>query len=355
MRGPFWRRIVCVLAAGVSLSAAPLGQQRSATSDLSTRFDRFERGDWSVVQGPALSPDDLQALLKSIKTAAPAWAAAAGPEQQRRRRLAVATYVLQILNAEEDPYLWLGGGTLMKYHQPLPAAELVEWTADFLKRDPPLIAERWWHLGAIALLERSKAVEELVLETDRARGRFPDEDRWVLARAIAEELPTWPEVRDGRYFAPAALHILDRYREAAGRASVAAEAELRVGYFELRRGYPDAALTHFEHVGAPPDPMLRYWLGLFQGEALEQLKRDADALAAYRRAFDAAPYAQSAALALAAALENTHRAPEAAALTTQTLSVRPTPFDPWAIYTLPDIRFWPHITAQLRAAITVTE
>jgi tetratricopeptide (TPR) repeat protein len=352
MRGPLRRRIaaICVLAFGVSL--APRAQQ---TSDLSSRLDRFERGDWSVAQGPALSPDDLQTLLRTLKTAAPGWIAADGAQQQRRRRLVVATYVLQILNTEEDPYLWLGGGTYGRYHQPLPAAALLEWAADFLKHDAPLLAERWWHLGAIALLERSKAVEELVLECDRARGRFPDEDRWVLARALARELPSWPQVRDGRMFSASGGSRLFGYEDAVARVSVKGEAELRIGYFELRSGRPNAALKDFEQVGNPTDPALRYWLGLFQGQALEQVSRETDAVAAYRRAFDAAPFAQSAALALAAALAADHRAPEAAALTERTLTIRPVPFDPWAIYTLPDIRFWPRATAELRSAVTTPQ
>ena len=129
---------------------------------------------------------------------------------------------------------------------------------------------------------------------------------------------------------------------------------VEVRHLELRRGHPDLALTHFAQAGTPADRTLRYWLGLFEGEALEQSGRGAEAVASYRRAFDAAPYAQSAAFALAAALENANHAPEAATITARTLTVHPAPDDPWSIYTCPDIRFWPRVTAELRAATVVS-
>lgn len=353
-------------------SAAGAPAATAAVSGLSIRLDQFGQGDWSIFDAPPPTPEELQGLLKWLRANATTWTTAVGAASEDHRRLVVATFVLQMLNTEQDPFLWFGGGKVSEkaldpsgrwpvgqahiYDQPLPATELLQWAAAFLKGGPPLPAERWWHLGAIALLEREHATEALSFEADSAHARFPSEDRYVLARALAQEELTWPQIRDGRaLLVDPALYIAisDRYREASARESVKSEAELRMGFLELRRGHPDVALSHLALVGTPVDPALRYWLGLFRGEALEQSGRGAAAIASYQGAFKEAPYAQSATFALAAALENAHRAPEAAVLTSRTLTERPAPFDPWSIYTFPDIRFWPRATQELRAAVTV--
>lgn len=304
---------------------------------------------------PALEPDALVATLKTLRATAPGWIAAAGPQQERRRRLAVATYVLHLLSSQEDPFLWQGGGSPFRYRRALPAIDLLEWACGILRSAPPLVAERWWHLGAIALLERHNAQQTLALHLAHAHGRFPDEDRWVLGRAIAEELRTWPQARDdGPLMLTPALTsaILGRYDEAIARESVRAEALIRLGYFELRRQRVDAALARFAQAGTPKDPALRYWLFLFTGQALERTKRLSDALAAYRAALEDAPYAQSAVLALASALVAAHRDAEASALVQRAIAMRPAPRDPWADFIQPDWRFWERINVELRKAVT---
>lgn len=348
------RTAATLLVVGLT-AAIHAGTQQSSPIDVPATLDRFDRGDWSVAAGAAMSPDQLESFQKAIRESAPAWIAAGAPATQPRRRLSVATFLLQILSVQEDPFVWQGGGQVSRYHAPLPAAALVEWTADMLKHDPPAAAERWWHLGAIALLERARGIEMLDLEIERARARFPTEDRWTLARAISQEFDTWPEPRDSRHFDPSPLilgRIRERYQEALARPSVRQEAELRLGYLELRRGRFDEARAHFDKVGTPAEATLRYWLGLFQGQLFEQTKHWPEAVDAYQHAFDAAPYAQSAAIALADALVQAHRPAEAATISSRTLTLRPVPFDPWVIYTLPDLRFWPRITAELRSALS---
>jgi tetratricopeptide (TPR) repeat protein len=351
------------------LHAAVLAQP---TAPSMNALDAFERGEWTDGDAPVLDPDVLVQTFKTLKSVAPGWVAAAPPGQQRRRRLAVATYVLQLLRSQEDPYLWQGGVAMPsrpgletrttasaapgnRYRRPLPAVDLLEWACSFLRQDSPLVAERWWHLGAIALLERHDASQMLALHLAHARGRFPAEDRWVLGRAIAEDLLTWPEPRDDRPFAvmPAATAtIIGRYEEAMARDSVREEAAIRLGYFELRRNRTDAALARFDQAGVPKDAILRYWLALFRGQALERQKRAGDAIASYQSALKDAPYAQSAVLALAAALVGAHRDGEAAGLVERALAMHPPPYDPWADYVLPDWRFWPRATRELRKAVT---
>jgi tetratricopeptide (TPR) repeat protein len=375
------QRVYMTLNPLVARPAAPLGpapqpatipipvpsvRVEAPSVDLSATLEGFENGEWSEARAPVMTPEGLQNLLRSLQDHAPAWIATAGAADQRRRRLAVATFTLQVLYTQIDPFLWLGGGHRdarfatardshgARYRTLMPAAALLDWAGDILKPDPPLPAERWWHLAAIALLERSNATDALNQEIDLASSRFPTEERWTLARAISQELPTWPDARDSRPFDPSpetALPIEDRYQEAIRRPSIKAEAEVRLGYFELRRGRVDAALKAFNAAGASPDGAVKYWLGLFQGQALERKQDAAGAIEAYGRAVAAVPYAQTAAFSLAAALAGAHRGSESAALTARALSLHDSRIDPWTIYTLPDMRFWDRATIDLRAAI----
>ncbi|HEY3883589.1 MAG TPA: VWA domain-containing protein, partial [Vicinamibacterales bacterium] len=171
-------------------------------------LERFEHGDWSLFDQAPPTPEDLRGMLKWFRANAATWTAAEGAANERQRRLVLATFILEMLNTEQDPFLWFGGGRLGdslqhplyavngtgadKYDEPLPATEMLQWAAAFLKGEPPLPAERWWHLGAIALLEREHATEALTIEADAAHARFPSEDRYVLARAISREELTWP-------------------------------------------------------------------------------------------------------------------------------------------------------------------
>jgi len=344
MTASVWTACVALLLIAPARAAAQVG----------AALDAFERSDWVHVNAPPLPPEDLLATLKALKHGAPEWIAATGPRDEPRRRLLVATYVLHLLASQEDPLLWQGGGSPFHYQRSLPAIELLEWACRFLRDEPQAVTERWWHLGAIALLERHGAAQALILHLDHAHGRFPGEDRWVLGRAIAEELRTWPEARDARplILAPeVTAAVVGRYEEAAARDSIRAEAWIRLGYFELRRHRPDAALLRFRQAGTPVEPALRYWQSLFAGQALERAQRAPEAIDAYRAALDAAPDAQSAALALAGALVAARRDSEAWTLVQRVLAVQPASHDPWADYVQPDWRFWDRVKTELRKAV----
>jgi hypothetical protein len=361
--------VACLLLAFAPRVEPPL--RSAADSQQARALDTFERGDWTDDGAPLLEPAALEAAIKDLKTIAPEWIAARGTGEAPRRRLAVATYVLQLLRPQEDPYLWQGGVAMpgrpgpdalnlsmppgSRYQRPLPAVDALEWACSLLREGPPLVAERWWHMAAMGLLERRNAARMLVLHLDHARKRFPSEDRWTLGRAVAEDLQTWPEPRDDRPFeiAPSATAaLIGRYQEAMARDSVRDEALVRLGYFELRRNRTAAALALFSRVAQPHDRALRYWLALFRGQALEERQRIEDAIASYEAALLEAPYAQSAVTALAAAQVRVHHDAEAAALIDRALAIHPAPDDPWAEYVFPDWRFLSRATAELRKAVT---
>jgi len=321
------------------LPGPSIARGRAAAIDA---LNRYERGEWQDAVPASATRGDLDELL----WAAGDWIRAIGAEHEPRRRLAVASYLVEFLAFHAlDIALW----------QPRqPASEALEWVCGELRKAPAVPAERWWHAASIALLERVGAVASLQRHLEHAEGRFPDEPRWILARALMEELRTWPERRDDETFS-IPKDVADRMTSAFTRASIQqvlrAEAELRWGYQELRRGHADAALAHFEQAGSPADPHLRYWLHLFRGRALERTDRLKEAIASYELALSAVPYAQSAALALAAALVKDHRPSEAAAMMLRTLSVQPPTTDPWDSYTSPDARYWPLLVEQLHRAV----
>ena len=145
--------------------------------------------------------------------------------------------------------------------------------------------------------------------------------------------------------------VATRYQDAMTHDSVREEAEVRWGYFELAQGRTDGALPHFDRAGTPDDAIVRYWLLLFKGRAFERKNRLDDAIAAYRLAMGVAPFAQSAALSLAAALVSHHRPVEAAAIVSRSLSVADRGIDPWVYYGTPDGRFWPASMTDLMKTI----
>ena len=355
---------LAVLMAGLLVAPASIAARQTAQSSVATVLDRYERGDWSGANVPTLADSQLRSMLGDLKKVTPVWIKAASANDIPRRRLAAASFVLELLSSQNDPLLWDDGK---------PASDMLEWACGLLREAPPTPAERTWYLASFALLERLHAIVTIDRHIEHATARSPSEERWALIRGISQDLRTWPEPRDEQAFSvtPAVTTnmgayassrislgpsvtptLLARYAEAAAKPAVRQEALLRLGYFEFRRGNVDAALARFGEAGTPDDPALRYWLHLFTGRALEQAHRLTEAVAAYHSATIDVPNAQSATFAYAAALVANHQAPEAASFVLSALASQPAPPDPWMIYAIPDMRFWPALMAELRKAIT---
>jgi hypothetical protein len=326
---------LCVLLA-VPLARPP---------QVATVLDRFASPGWVMGQAPLMTIDQLRTIQRDLRRDVPPWIASVPEAGRPRRRLTAAAFVLDLLSTQSDPFLW---------NIDQPAWDLLDWTEGMLQEGVPLPAERQWYLGAMALLERADVAKELDLFVGRALRRFPGDERFVLARAVAQDLKTWPSFRGGGQFSPppeVSTLIVSRYQDAAALPSVRQEALLRLGYFELRRGRVDAALARFKDAGDPDEQFLRYWLGLFQGQALQQAGRVDDAIASYQRAFDHVPFARSATVALCASLVAGHRETDAQRLAAGMLA-SPAPLDPWTVYVVPDYRFWSLVVGQLRNAVT---
>jgi Ca-activated chloride channel family protein len=337
----------------------------SVSASVLEAMDRYERGDPAGRPPSFASVQAFTSSFENLRKAAPA-RISVDPSQQARRRLAIATYALDLINANPfvvadgpvnragDPDLREMARDNLRALASPSASDVVEWACSVLREGSPLPAERTWHVAAIAVLERFRGQSALDSHIAHAESRFPKDPEWALARAVFQELQTWPDRRDDAEYRPpsgqTASRIAARFEEAAGFAATRREAHLRWGYFELRRGRADEALTHFAEAGDPGEPVLRYWLHLFKGRALERVGRLDDAIAAYRLAFSEVPYAQSATTALAVALVANHQVDEAAALTNRMLSVQP-PLDPWSFYTFPATRLWQTLMSRLREAV----
>jgi tetratricopeptide (TPR) repeat protein len=289
--------------------------------------------------------DELWVAAHDMRRDAAAWVMANGAGDVPRRRVAVATYFLELLAPVENRRFWLQGQ---------PAATMLEWACGLLREGAALPVEGGWHLAALVLLERSAPTDVLLAHLQHAKARFPTADRWPLIEAIAQELRGPVTVQDDGTIAVSsgtAARITAAYEAAFKHEVVQQEAQLRLGFFELRHGHAESALARFDRVGAPDDPSLRYWLHLFRGRAFERLHRPAEAIDAYRMALATVPSAQTASLSLATALAGERRMAEASALTTATTTTPPTAIDPWFYYFRPDLRFWPALISGLREAI----
>jgi tetratricopeptide (TPR) repeat protein len=358
------------LAGGVVLvclaAAAPQPKSPSAT----TLLDLYASGEFDAVVSILGDWTDFHGFLEDLQRTGPAWLDAGGAADRARRELTAATVALEAarVGARQD---W-------KLLQRLPAVGsvqppdslswrapplLIKWGNDLFKRDAsPRPIERWWQLAAVAVAERSEDFEFLLGTPFEERGnpqdeleylnalfkRFPTESRFVLAQGIALESRTWPNPR--RSGSREAQLVYERLQD---DESVGAEASLRLGVLRMRQGGAGvgAAIKLFDHVDeVTRDPFLVYLSRYFSGQAFEASKRPADAERAYRTALMIVPRAQSASVALAAALAKRGARTEAAAIIEEHLSAIQ-PVDPWRIYAHGDDRFWPEIVARLRQEI----
>ena len=286
-------------------------------------------------------------MLATLRRDGTAWINAVPPVERPRRRFAAAAFVLDFLCTQNDPVLWSKG-------QPIP--DLLDWAAALLQSGPAGPEERLWYMGTIALAERGGVTDLVERFALRALRRFPDEGRFALARGVAQDLRTWPEERDLRPFSVDPLvtsTLVSRYEEAMLLPSVRTEAILRLAYFDLRRGRIEPSLSRFAAItDEPDDVVLRFWLHLLKGRALEQANRLPEAIAQFQFALDAVPDAPSARSGLIAALAKARRPAEAARVAARALSTSASDVDPWTMYVLPDMRYWTAISEEIRKAVT---
>ena len=355
-------RLTGAVLLAVTLDAAePVSQQRlelSKSSAEDARFssllDRYARGEASVEL-----PDDVTPLewQRQFRRAGSRWIGSRDAAATGQRRLAVATFALELIDKTFEAAWDRQRGF---------ALELLEWSCDLLRDAPVTAAERSWQLAAVAQLEQASAFHLIRSPVSLATGnsafvrhivhaeqRFPDDGQWTLARAIDIEHAVWPPMLDEdvlRPFPEVENRIRSRLEAAFKKADVSAEAHLRWGYFHLRRGRLAQALTELDKVDGSNDRAIQYWKYLFRGQTFVRMNRSSDASESFQRALAVYPHAQAAALSLASTLAQNGQLSEAERAVHGMLGAAPRD-DPWNVYGFPAYRHWPGLIRQLRTAI----
>ena len=330
----------------------------------------------------ALAPRSLEQFSKELREVADLWIRDGGPVNQQHRQYLVAALALEAARAR--------GGLEWRHAQ-----LLLEWACERLraKTEPGEDdRERAWMIAAAAVMEGGAAGAGLEVHAMHALKRFPNDPALTMAKAVAAELRAGPDVRTAQgtkaptgsiplaastagsiqqttpttvgTFSPTTDVLTDissgpaldlavrRFSEMTSIDPYRDEAKLRLGYTALRRGKHEDAL---EHLVVPAknttDVFIAYLAHLFRGRALERLKRWDQAVVEYRAAVAVQPGAQTAELALAAALARSGRRAEAADLADRALARTDAPFDPWLGYGQGDFRHWARLIAGVRKAI----
>lgn len=214
--------------------------------------------------------------------------------------------------------------------------------------------EKYWLWSLLAALQGGGQPQLTREFADHALARFPDEPRFLLARALAADQARAFAPAQGRDGAGQDAHVREvtsRYDAAARFEDTAAEARVRKAYFLHRIGRHAEALAELDMVTATQtgaDAAVAYFHLLFRGRVLEALDRHGEARAAYEQAGARQPGAQSPKVALMRLLLRAGDRPAAQTLAAGIASAPEDAFDPWWAYWLGDARHYPAIVATLR-------
>lgn len=218
--------------------------------------------------------------------------------------------------------------------------------------------ERAWLLGAVTMLQGAIRPDTAQPFVDVALTRFPDEPRFLLARAVITD-QRWPSsgtvamstrlTRTSTTSEHAAA-VIGQYEAAAVFPEVRAEASIRLGWFLQRTGRSEEAIARFQNaVGVETvDRPLGYLRELLLGQTLMSLDRIEDAVAAFQRAATLVPGAQSARVALMNALLLRGDRPAAGTMAEFLQAPGTTVIDPWWMYWQGDYRRYPQALSRAR-------
>jgi tetratricopeptide (TPR) repeat protein len=325
------------------------------------------------------------------------WVAAKGPKEAERRRLVLATFVLEIVErlapdremtvAEQEIRALArgtatprggGSGTAPTNRSSAASADtewgvamrLVNYVRQQLvdQRTPPAL-EIVWHQAFLGLIEyyamkeggapNTSVITDFRIELEYLRDRYPKEPQFLLAWAWGDYWdyrPTdsmlWAEKMDVDHLWDTweipFLHSAEGFYETAlANPSTAAEAKVRIAEMRLKRNDPDGALAILKDVDATSrDREIRYLSSLEQGWAYDMKNDGAKAIESFRRALAFLPDAQTASIALAGALMIDGRPDEASDITDRALTAHA--LDPWIFHRYPAFEHYPDLMNRLR-------
>jgi tetratricopeptide (TPR) repeat protein len=340
MRSSTVRAALTVLAA----LALPLATPRLAAQNawVLEWLQEYAAGRQAEVVTRLHTVSSLRQLQDDLDKLAPKWLDAKGADAEVHRRALVA-FAIEAAFARVD--------------QGAQASKLAEWACRQVRRHTkPDDFDHRAHMAIFAILGGAVDPDSLESHVTHVKFQFPSESRLALERGIAQELRAAPFYQPGKEPPPE----IARHREDAAAAYTAAarveavrpEALLRLGRVDLDLGNNDDALTALAGIepGAK-DPDVVYLGRLFRGQALERLGKTDDARAAYAKALQLRPDAQTASIAIAA-LEF-RRGDRAAAdqAVNRLLGSTAQPDDPWWEYWPGDFRLGPDLVRAMREAV----
>lgn len=335
------------------------------TVDTADLLATYERGDYDrVVQLLGETRDFLRLRRDLERTLAAGLKADAAAAAQRRA--AAAALALEAARAsfaaDRDS-----------------ATALLEWGCTLYREHAsgPAAGERAWQVAALALMQGFHERTLLVEHLRHAGPRFPTDPHFDLARAWVLEAGTWliasrrPDVRDvdemkartervrlQRFSTDPADYRAARMWELAGllerlasEPEIAVDARLRLGHTLYRLGEYPRALEELQEVDElSAEPFVRFLARLLTGRVRETMDDREAAIAAYTRALEIEPAAQSAAFALAGLLFVADRRADAAAVAGRALG-NDRARDPWRSYQTVGFHRWPALIQAVRSSV----
>jgi tetratricopeptide (TPR) repeat protein len=353
------RGCAALLAVLATMGSAAHDPQAPLTLKADALLAAYEAGDDGIVTRSVTTLDRFQSLRGDLLMGAVnRWSKA-----PRRVHYVFMIEVAMAGLAVQDEY-WL---------------DVVAEATKFITRrpDPPGqnpsedVFEIAWHKTAVALLcsqRRPDFVEKHGVAPLRKRmvaqrpasGESVLVDPWIeLARGFAEEgfsllrPPAQREIGTVGHEAliqrgPAAL---EHYGAAMAYPSTRGEAAARKAWVLLRLDRASDALATLNTFDDQwtADQVVRYWIRLFRGAALDKLGRPEEAIHAYEEALSIAPGAQSPRVAIMGLELARDRRDAAYALATAVRTAPEAYTDPWWLYGFGERRFLVERLAALRA------
>ena len=350
-----------LLALAIIIAAAPVNSHAGAASGMAM-LERYARGEFDAVAAAMAPIKDFEPIYKDLKANGLKWIEAGGPADRERRRLAAATFAMEAarIGAAKD---WKEVRMFIRLENIYwkPPSQLLEWGCKLMRDAPaPTPIEHAWQMAALSVTGRSEDYEFLIgspwegrankgdeiMHLEHAIARFPKDRRLLLAQGIAAELRLFPRARNTGFKEAETI-----FANLKDDPEVGAEAKLRLGAMDVRTNQSVQAIPNLAAAAKTSrDPFVIYLANLFLGQALERQKDAAGAEAAYRRALETVPRAQSATFSLAAVLAAKGARAEAASIISAATAA-PRPIDPWRIYGEGEHRFWDARIAALRREI----
>jgi VWFA-related protein len=317
---------------GYAIDPPPRAAARSSSSDLpadgaAALIAAYDRPDGDAFAAGLRRVPDLARLIQRLRDGGTPW-----PANPRRE----AAFVIELAHAA---VFSRRGADRLAGRQLLAAHEALVRPA--LGPDP---FERYWRWAALAVLQGANAPDAAQPFVDRALARFPDEPRFVLARAFLadQRRPLGP-------VPPAhAADVLTLYDAAIGLPEARAEALIRKAWLLHRIGRDAEALHLLDAARDAPDGTLRYLGQFHRAQVLEALARPDAAIDAYEAALAIAPDAQSPKVALMALRLKQGDRRGAAALAAAIETAPAGAWDPAWAYWLGDYRSYDEIVRRLR-------